>query len=102
MWSSISSSSEKKADTTNLSSISSSPEKEAGTRAKRGVLKYFHVTLIGLLDDPKESCTDAKRIETCVAPRHIDASRDLLFSVQQTTSGIGHHRVKCLFWVGNQ
>ena len=69
------------------------------------------------------SCKDNKPTEACIAPRHVDASRELydffferaargggalphllccsLFPVQQTTSGIGH-RVKSLFRVGNQ
>ena len=64
----------------------------------------------------KNPCTDARLTETtcvtptCVAPRHVDASRDeqraqggggalpdilffIFFPVQQTTSGTGH-RVK--------
>ena len=58
----------------------------------------------------RNPCADARQTETCVAPRHVDASRDLFylfwggalpdffffflfFSVKQTTSGIGH-RVK--------
>ena len=71
----------------------------------------------------RNPCTDARRTETCVAPRHVDASRDFylfnflrtssavvvggalppdflfcfLLSVQQIPSGIGH-RVK--FFVG--
>ena len=35
-------------------------------------------TPLGLVGEPKESCTVARRTETCVAPRHIDASRDLI------------------------
>ena len=27
-------------------------------------------TPIGLVDEPKESCSGARRTETCVAPRH--------------------------------
>ena len=74
------------------------------------------MTPIGLGDASKDPCTDARRTETCVSPRHVDASRDLyfisseraarrgggalpdflffiFFPVQHTTSGIGH-RVK--------
>ena len=28
---------------------------------------------IGLVDEPKESCTGMRRVGTCVAPRHVDA-----------------------------
>ena len=79
--------------------------------------KTFKATTIGLVDEPKESCTSAKRTKTCLAPRHVDTSRYYLsiyfppneqrggggrcqtfsfcypFPVQQTTSRIGH-RVK--------
>ena len=69
-------------------------------------------TSIGLVDEPKETCTGVRRTETNVAPRHVPALRDFhttsserakcgvgggaarlffsLFPVQQTTSGIGH------------
>ena len=58
----------------------------------------------------RNPCAEARRTETCEAPRHVDASGDFIipndrhffFSpVQQTTSGIGH-RVKYFFRVGNQ
>ena len=73
------------------------------------------------LTSQRNPCTDAERTHTCVAPRHVDASRDFCFvflseraargggggggvrcqtfffpPVQQTTSGIGH-RVKVFF-----
>ena len=74
---------------------------------------------IGLVDESKDPCTDVRRTETCVAPRHVDASGDFhlyflrtssvgggvalpdflscsIFPVQQTTNGIGH-RVKYFF-----
>ena len=31
--------------------------------------------MIGLVDEPKGSCADTRRIETCVAPRRVDALR---------------------------
>ena len=48
-----------------------------------GTLKYLHVTPIFFLADPKESCTDARRTETCAASinRHVDASRDALLVI---------------------
>ena len=36
-------------------------------------------TLISLVDEPKKSSTGTRRTETCVAPRHVDASRDFSF-----------------------
>ena len=65
------------------------------------------------MDESEESlCMDARRTEACIAPRHVDTSRDFilfypneqrrvegaalpdvlfcsLFSVQQTTNGVG-------------
>ena len=38
-------------------------------------------TPIGLVDLTKESCMGARPTETCVAPRHVDASRDALLSI---------------------
>ena len=46
-----------------------------------GTLKYLHVTPVGLLAGPKESCTEARRTEILAAPRHVDASRDALLVV---------------------
>ena len=42
--------------------------------------RTYEATQIGLLkvDQPKESCTGARRTEACVAPRHKDASRDAI------------------------
>ena len=37
-------------------------------------------TPIDLVDKPNESCTGTRRNETCVAPRHVDASRDALLA----------------------
>ena len=44
-----------------------------------------------IVDEPKESCTGARWIETCVAPRHVDVSRDFLFYLLRTSSvgGVG-------------
>ena len=89
-------------------------------------VEFCEATPIGLDDGPKKCCTGARRTETCVAPRDVNASRDfsftfseqaawgggggcqtmtflllLFFPVQQTTSGIDH-RVKKFFRVGNQ
>ena len=79
-----------------------------------GSVEFCEATPIGLVDEPEESCTaGARRTKTCVEPKHEDASGDFylifyeraewggelhcpifsfcsLFSVQQTTSGIGH------------
>ena len=82
-------------------------------------VEFCEATPIGQVDESKDSCTDVRRTETCVAPtKHVDASRDFIFifseraawggggcaarlslmystrfPVQQTTNGIGH-RVK--------
>ena len=37
-------------------------------------------TSIGLVNKSNESCTDARRTETCVAPKHEDASFDALLA----------------------
>ena len=39
------------------------------TRSRR----TCEATRIGLVDELKKSCTDARRTETCVAPRDVDA-----------------------------
>ena len=36
---------------------------------------------VGLVDELKESCTGTRWTETCVAPRHVDASRDALLAI---------------------
>ena len=38
---------------------------------------------IGLLDGPKESCTDARWTETCVAPigMHLDGPSDVILAI---------------------
>ena len=70
-----------------------SPGEESGngTDGKVGIVhgsvepakRHTH-TLIGLLivDKRKESYTSARRTETCVAPRHEDASRDFFLFVR--------------------
>ena len=35
--------------------------------------RFYEATPTGLVDDPKESCTGARRTETCVVPRDVDA-----------------------------
>ena len=76
--------------------------------------KTCKATPIGLVDEPKESCAGTRRTKTRAAPRHVDSSRDCIFSseraawggggggaarlsffgsifpAQQTMSGIGH------------
>ena len=47
--------------------------------AHGSVARTCETTQIGLADESKEYCNAGKRwTETCVAPRHIDASRDAL------------------------
>ena len=102
-----------------------SPREERGSETGKvviahGSIEFCEATSTGLVDEWKKPCTDARRTETCVAPRHVDASRDFyfifseratwgkgegsvlpdflfccLFPVQQTTSGMAH-RVK--YW----
>ena len=36
---------------------------------------------VGLVDELKEPCTGTRWTETCVAPRHVDASRDALLAI---------------------
>ena len=43
----------------------------------RSSVEFFEATPMGLVDESEGSCTGARRTETCVAPRHIDESRDL-------------------------
>ena len=43
--------------------------------AKRQQLPY-------LVDEPKESCSSTRRTETCVAPRHVDASPGALLAIR--------------------
>ena len=54
-------------------------EKKEATRLGKvviahGSLEFYEATPIGLLivDEPKSSCTTARRTETCVAPKHVD------------------------------
>ena len=39
-------------------------------------VEFYETTTIALVDESKESCTGARRTETCVSPRHVEASRD--------------------------
>ena len=41
-------------------------------------IKTCEATPIDLVDEPKESCTGARRIETGVTPRYVNASRGAL------------------------
>ena len=59
-----------------------SPGEERGNEigkvvVAQGSVKYYEAIPIGLVNESKESCTDARRTETCAAARHLDASRDL-------------------------
>ena len=45
-----------------------------------GSVEFCQATPISLVDESKESCTGARRTETCVAPRHVEASRDFFIS----------------------
>ena len=38
-------------------------------------IEFCEATFIGLAVEPKKSCTGARRSETCVVPRRVDASR---------------------------
>ena len=40
-------------------------------------------TPIGLVDGPKKYCTGARRTETCLAPRDVNASRDFSFTFSE-------------------
>ena len=51
-----------------------------------GSVEFCEATPIDLADESRESCTGARRTETCVAPRHVDASRDFLFCFLRTSS----------------
>ena len=47
-------------------------EKSEATRLGKllhGSVEFCEATPIGLVDEPKESCTGARRTKTCVAPR---------------------------------
>ena len=48
-------------------------------RTRKG--RTCEATPIGLLAEPKESYTGPRRTETCVAPRHVEASRDTLLAM---------------------
>ena len=45
-----------------------------------GSVEFCQATPISLVDESKESCTGARRTESCVAPRHVDASCDFFVS----------------------
>ena len=45
-------------------------------------VEFCEATPIGPVDEPKESCTGARRTETCIPPinsRYLDAPRDFYF-----------------------
>ena len=42
----------------------------------------------------KNPCTDARRTETCVAPRHVDASCDFYFILPERAA-LGGRAVRC-------
>ena len=56
-----------------------------------GSKEFCEVTPTGLVDHPKEACTGARRTETCVALRHVDASRNFhsIFSERVAWGGGG-------------
>ena len=59
-------------------------EKKRGNKTGKvviahGSVEFYEATHIGLVDELMESCTGARQTETCVAPRHVDASRDFYF-----------------------
>ena len=50
-------------------------------RSRKGETgKLLRIRLL-IVTEPKESSTGARRTETCVAPRHADASRDALLAI---------------------
>ena len=53
-----------------------------------GRVEFCQATPISLVDESKESCTGARRTETCVAPtkHHVDASRGFVFSPNEQRS----------------
>ena len=77
-------------------------------------MEFYEATPISLVNELKESYMGGRRSETCVAPRHVDASRDFvllypnkqrggalsdflfcyIFPDQKTTGGIGHRAIK--------
>ena len=40
-----------------------------------GSVEFCEATPFDLVDESTNPCTDARWTETCVAPRHVDASR---------------------------
>ena len=69
-------------------------ERETGNETEKVVIahksvEFYEATPIGLVDESKESCTGARWTETCVAPRHVDASRDFLFFTSFSGGGGG-------------
>ena len=48
-----------------------------------------HTLRYSVLCKPFTSCTDARRTETCAAPRHVDASRDFGFDSLRTSNSGG-------------
>ena len=47
-------------------------------------VEFCEATPFGLVDEPKESFMGARRAETCVAPRYVDASLDFIsFSLNE-------------------
>ena len=55
-----------------------------------GSVEFCEATLIGLVDEPKEPCAGARRTETCVAPRHVDASCDFYFIFSERAAWGGY------------
>ena len=52
-------------------------EKREATRLiAHGSVEFCEATPIGRVHESKESCTGARQTETCVAPKHVDASHD--------------------------
>ena len=49
-----------------------------------GNVRFCEATPNGLVDESKKSFISARRTETCVAPRHEDASRDFIFYYERS------------------
>ena len=67
------------------------PGEERGNETEKvviahGGVEFCEATPIGLADESKNPYTDASLTEVCVAPRHVDASRDFLFIFIRTSS----------------
>ena len=92
---------QEKREATRLEKLLSHTERDNETGKiviAHGSVELSEATRIGLVDESKKSYTDA-RTETCVAPRHVDASRDFYFILSERAAwgGACAARVSLLF-----